>query len=161
MAGARVGFYAGDPELVAYLSAVRQHAGFMVPGPVQAAAVAALDDDEHVEVQQRARYLHRLQRLCEILCDAGLDARLPAGGFYLWVPVPRWALKAANHDRAGAAWILTEALAQTAGVLVSPGELYGEPGSGFVRVAAVQPDERIELVARRLSASSHPGLGTG
>jgi succinyldiaminopimelate transaminase len=157
MAGARVGFFAGDPEIVGYLSAVRQHAGFMVPGPVQAAAVAALDDDQHVE-EQRARYLRRLERLCEIMCDAGLDAHLPAGGFYLWVPVPIWASEAAGHDKGKAAWILTEALVQTAGVLVSPGELYGEPGAGFVRVAAVQPDDRIELVARRLSRSSHPHL---
>jgi aspartate/methionine/tyrosine aminotransferase len=156
MAGARVGFYAGDPEVVGYLSAVRQHAGFMVPGPVQAAAVAALEDDEHVE-EQRARYLGRLERLCEILCGVGLDAHLPAGGFYLWVPVPVWASEAAG-DVGGAAWMLTEALAQAAGVLVSPGELYGDSGVGFVRVAAVQPDDRIELVARRLSLSSNLGL---
>src|SRR4029079_2215979 len=56
LAGGRIGFYAGDPELVHFLSEVRKHAGFMVPGPIQAAAVAALGDDEHVEVQ-RARYL--------------------------------------------------------------------------------------------------------
>jgi aspartate/methionine/tyrosine aminotransferase len=95
--------------------------------------------------------------LCEILCGVGLDAHLPAGGFYLWVPVPVWASEAAG-DVGGAAWMLTEALAQAAGVLVSPGELYGDSGVGFVRVAAVQPDDRIELVARRLSLSSNLGL---
>ena len=52
----RAGFYAGDPELVHYLSEVRKHAGFMVPGPVQAAAVAAWGDDAHVD-EQRGRYL--------------------------------------------------------------------------------------------------------
>ena len=45
LAGARAGFYAGDADLVHYLSEVRKHAGFMVPGPVQAAAVAAWGDD--------------------------------------------------------------------------------------------------------------------
>ena len=40
LAGARAGFYAGDPDLVHYLCEVRKHAGFMVPGPVQAAAVS-------------------------------------------------------------------------------------------------------------------------
>ena len=44
-AGARAGFYVGDPDLVDYLREVRKHAGLMVPGPVQAAAVVALDDD--------------------------------------------------------------------------------------------------------------------
>ena len=59
LAGVRVGFYAGDPDLVTYLSEVRKHVGMMVPGPAQAAGVAALEDTEHVEVQ-RARYLARL-----------------------------------------------------------------------------------------------------
>ena len=158
MAGTRVGFYAGDAELVGYLSALRQHAGLMVPGPVQAAAVAALEDDEHV-LAQRQRYLHRLERLCSLLCEGGLDAHLPAGGFYLWVPVPGWASDAAGHDLRSGAWVLAEALAETAGVLVSPGDLYGDAGAGFVRVAAVQPDARIELVGERLSRSAHPHLG--
>ncbi|MDP9118394.1 MAG: aminotransferase class I/II-fold pyridoxal phosphate-dependent enzyme, partial [Actinomycetota bacterium] len=51
-AGARIGFYAGDPELVHYLREVRKHAGLMVPGPVQAAAVAAFADDAHVDEQR-------------------------------------------------------------------------------------------------------------
>ncbi len=52
LAGARVGFYAGDAELVRYLQEVRKHVGMMVPGPAQWAAVVALDDDEHVAVQR-------------------------------------------------------------------------------------------------------------
>src|SRR5206468_5960166 len=68
-AGARIGFYAGDPELVHYLREVRKHVGFMPPGPVQSAAVLALDDDAHVE-QQRARYLNRLQVLADLLRSA-------------------------------------------------------------------------------------------
>ena len=55
MAGLRVGFVAGDAELVRYLGEVRKHAGLMVPAPVQAAAIAALGDDLHVD-EQRARY---------------------------------------------------------------------------------------------------------
>ena len=152
MAGMRVGFYAGDPEIVGYLAAIRQHSGLMVPGPVQEAAVAALCDDEHVEIQ-RLRYLRRLERLVEILHVVGLDAELPKGGFYLWVPVPGWCTDEAESrgDGAVASWILTEALAEAGGVVVSPGDLYGDGGSPFVRVAAVQPDDRIELLAKRLA----------
>jgi aspartate/methionine/tyrosine aminotransferase len=58
LAGVRVGFFAGDPELVEFLALVRRHAGLMVPGPAQAAAAVALADDAHVEVQ-RGRYLER------------------------------------------------------------------------------------------------------
>src|SRR5688572_24753844 len=58
LAGLRVGFVAGDPELVHYLAEVRRHAGFIVPTPVQAAAAAVLADDAHV-AEQRERYRRR------------------------------------------------------------------------------------------------------
>ncbi|MBS1838451.1 MAG: aminotransferase class I/II-fold pyridoxal phosphate-dependent enzyme, partial [Actinobacteria bacterium] len=53
LAGLRVGFYAGDAELVHYLQEVRKHAGLMVPGPAQAAAAAALSDQAAVGEQRR------------------------------------------------------------------------------------------------------------
>jgi succinyldiaminopimelate transaminase len=138
LAGARAGFYAGDGDLVHYLSEVRKHAGFMVPGPVQAAAVAAWGDDDHVEVQ-RARYLGRLQRLAEVLAAIDVTAAQPGGGFYLFPAAP-----------SGDGWDLARTLAAEAGALVSPGEFYGLAAAGHVRLAAVRADDQIELVARRL-----------
>ena len=141
LAGVRVGFYAGDADLVAYLQEVRKHVGMMVPGPAQAAAVAALDDDEHVELQ-RSRYRSRLDLLAEVLSQwSRQPVPLPQGAFYLWVPV---------ED----GWEYTERLARDGGALVSPGEFYGVDGARFVRVAVVQPDERIQLVADRLAAAA-------
>ena len=142
LAGARAGFYAGDPDLVHYLSEVRKHVGLMVPGPVQAAAVAAWADDAPVDAQ-RAVYWARLEAMVSALATIGVDAPLPAGAFYLWAPAPE-----------GDAWALTRRLALEGGALVSPGELYGPDGAGFVRVAVVQPDDRIALVADRLRRSS-------
>jgi succinyldiaminopimelate transaminase len=143
LAGVRAGLYAGDDALVGYLLDVRRHAGLMVPGPVQAGAVVAFEDDAHV-VSQRARYLERLAFLAGVLTDAGLPVDTPAGGFYLWVPVPE-----AEPD----GWALCDRLADDAGLLVSPGELYGERGRGHVRVAVVQPMDRLELVAERLAGA--------
>ena len=137
LAGLRVGFYAGDSELVGYLSEVRKHAGFMVPGPAQAAAVVALGDQSEVDAQ-RERYRSRLQAMSEVLSGMGLDAPLPGGGFYLWVPAP-----------GGDAWGLAERLAVELGVVVSPGEFYGPAHPGYVRIAVVQPDDRIEEIIHR------------
>ena len=137
LAGLRVGFYAGDPELVHYLQEVRKHAGFMVPGPAQAAAVVALGAQHDVDVQ-RERYGTRLARMAGILEGIGIAAPLPDGGFYLWVPAPD-----------GDAWRLAQRLAAELGIVSSPGEFYGHAASGHVRLALVQPDEALDLLERR------------
>jgi succinyldiaminopimelate transaminase len=138
LAGLRVGFYAGDAEIVHYLREVRKHAGFMVPGPAQAAAVEALGDQVHVE-EQRERYYSRLQRMAQVLESFDVEVQMPRGGFYLWVAAPD-----------GDAWSFTRRLAREAGVLVSPGEFYGDQGKGHIRLAMVQPDSQIDVIERRL-----------
>jgi aspartate/methionine/tyrosine aminotransferase len=137
LGGLRVGYYAGDAELVHYLQEVRKHVGLLVPGPAQAAAVVALDDDEHVAMQ-RDRYRRRLDVMSAVLAKwIDQDVAGPGGGFYLWLDVTD-------------GWAFAERLAKEGGALVSPGEFYGERFGGFVRVAVVQPDDRLDLVARRL-----------
>ena len=137
-AGGRVGFYAGDGDLVQYLLEVRKHVGMLPAGPIQAAGVAALGDDRHVD-EQRDRYLHRLERVREILEHVGVSAPLPAGSFYLWAEAP-----------GGDAMGLVDRLAAEAGTLIAPGDIFGPAGAAHVRVAVVQPDDRIELIAQRL-----------
>ncbi|MDQ1510421.1 MAG: hypothetical protein QOG50_2265 [Actinomycetota bacterium] len=141
LAGMRVGFYAGDVELVSYLVETRKHAGLMVPVPMQAAAVAALGDDDHVEVQ-RARYAERRAFVLDALAPLGLVHDGGPCSFYLWL----------RHDEgADDGWEIAARLAQTAGLLVAPGDLYGNVGADHVRVALVQPRERFELAFDRLA----------
>jgi succinyldiaminopimelate transaminase len=142
LAGVRAGFYAGDPELVGYLGLVRRHAGLLVAGPVQAAAAVAWSDDAHVDVQ-RERYARRLSTVRAALLEAGCDVEVPQGSFYLW----------ASRPDVADGWSLAYELAERAGVVVSPGELYGEASDEFVRVAMVQSDDRLALVCDRLAAS--------
>ena len=145
LAGIRAGFYAGDPALVHYLSEVRKHAGCMVPGPVQSAAVAAWDDQAHV-VEQRGVYWRRLELAQQILGALGLSTDLPGGSFYLWVRAPD-----------GDAWGLAHTLAQRCGVIVSPGEFYGSDSTGHVRMAVVQPTAALELALSRATGTAARG----
>jgi succinyldiaminopimelate transaminase len=137
LAGYRAGFFAGDSGLIAELLEVRKHAGMMTPAPVQAAMVAALDDDEHVE-QQRARYLARRELLRPMLEKNGFQVDHSAAGLYLWV------------TRDEDSWSSVGWFAQR-GVLVAPGSYYGDGGGRHVRVALTATDERISAATARLA----------
>jgi succinyldiaminopimelate transaminase len=138
LAGYRAGFVAGDPDVVAELLAVRKHAGMMMPTPVQAAMVAALDDDPH-ESEQRQRYELRRAALLPALESVGLTVQDSEAGLYLWAT-------RGEPCRDTVAW-----LAQR-GILVAPGEFYGPRGSQHVRVALTATDERISAAVQRLTA---------
>jgi succinyldiaminopimelate transaminase len=141
MAGLRAGFVAGDGGLVRYLGEIRKHGGLMTPDPVEAAATAALGDDAHVD-EQRARYAARRKRLAPALEAWGLVHDGGPSTFYLW-------LRAAEGDEDG--WSITGRLAAT-GLLVAPGDLYGDQGAGHVRLALSVPDDRLDLTIERLGA---------
>jgi aspartate/methionine/tyrosine aminotransferase len=155
-AGLRVGFFAGDPDLVGYLAAVRRHAGFMVPGPVQHAAAVALSDDDHVD-RQRAIYEERLKSFADWLDEAGIPVALPGGAFYLWVPVPERFVDESLEESPG--FTLGRHLAREAGIIGSPGDAYGPLGGGHLRLAMVQPLERLQLAADRLLGAEQPAGG--
>lgn len=145
LAGLRVGFYTGDPEVTVYLQELRKHAGFMLPGPTQEVAAVVYGDDDHVEAQRRI-YWQRLVWGAKVFGEAyNISVALPGGGFYLWVAAP-------NGDD----WGFAKRLATDAGVLVSPGEFYGPAASGYVRIALVQPQEQLDLVQERLAANTPP-----
>jgi len=138
LAGYRAGFVSGDPALVSELLAVRKHAGMIVPAPVQAAMVAALEDESHV-AEQRERYARRREVLRAALLGAGFQIEHSEAGLYLWA------------TRGEDCWSTVDWLAQR-GILVAPGAFYGPAGERYVRVALTATDERVAAAAHRLAA---------
>ncbi|MEI2733238.1 MAG: succinyldiaminopimelate transaminase [Dermatophilaceae bacterium] len=137
LAGYRAAFVAGDPALVGRLLEIRRHAGMMMPGPVQAALVAALGDDEHV-AEQRLRYGVRRETLYAALESAGYRIDHSDAGLYLW----------ATRDED--CWITVRRFAES-GILVAPGAFYGVAGRQHVRIALTGTDERVDAAATRLA----------
>jgi succinyldiaminopimelate transaminase len=137
LAGYRAGLVAGDPALVGELLAVRKHAGMIVPTPVQAAMVAAFDDDAHEHVQ-RERYERRRAALLPALLSAGFAVEHSEAGLYLWASRGE-----PCHD--SVTWLAS------LGVLVAPGDFYGPGGARHVRVALTATDERIAAAVERLT----------
>ncbi len=137
LAGYRAGFVAGDAALVAELLAVRKHAGMMMPTPVQAAMVAALDDDGH-EARQRDIYARRREALLPAVHAAGFTVDHSEAGLYLWA-------SRGEPCRDTVAWLAER------GILVAPGEFYGARGAQHVRIALTATDERIAAAVNRLA----------
>jgi len=144
MAGLRAGFIAGDRDLVTYLGEMRKHGGLMMPSPIQAAAAAALGDDEHVREQQ-ARYARRRALALPALESRGLVHDGGSSTFYLW-------LRDADADRARDGWAIAEDLATT-GLVVAPGDFYGTASTDHVRVALTLTDDQIDLLCERAAPS--------
>jgi succinyldiaminopimelate transaminase len=137
MAGHRAGFVAGDAALVSSLLEARRHLGLMMPTPVQAAMVAALDDDAHV-VEQRQRYAARRQLLLAALREVGFSVDHSEAGLYLWVSRDERCMETLG-------WFAER------GILVAPGDFYGPRGARHVRVALTASDERVEAAATRIA----------
>ncbi|MBJ6640236.1 succinyldiaminopimelate transaminase [Streptomyces sp. DHE7-1] len=138
LAGYRAAFIAGDPAVLGPLLEIRKHGGMMTSAPTQAAVVAALGDDEHVRVQ-RERYAARRALLREALLGHGFRIEHSEASLYLW----------ATRDES--CWDTVAHLAGL-GILVAPGDFYGEAGDRFVRVALTATDERVRAAVERLAA---------
>ncbi|MDQ1662543.1 MAG: hypothetical protein QOJ68_2523 [Blastococcus sp.] len=137
-AGYRGGLLSGDPALVRRVWEVRRHLGLLVPAPVQAAMVAALADDAHVE-EQKERYRTRRQVLAEAVRTAGARIEHSEAGLYLWI------------TRDEDCWATVDWLAGL-GIVAAPGTFYGPSGARHVRMALTATDERIATAAERLTS---------
>ncbi|MFJ2214900.1 succinyldiaminopimelate transaminase [Streptomyces sp. NPDC101062] len=137
LAGYRAAFLAGDAAVLGELLKIRKHGGMMVPAPVQAATVAALGDDTHVQ-EQRERYAARRTALRAALEAHGFRVDHSEASLYLW------------STRDEPCWDTVAHLAGL-GILVAPGDFYGPAGERHVRVALTATDERIDAAVKRLA----------
>lgn len=136
LAGYRAAFLAGDRAIIERLATARKHLGLMLPGPVQAAMVAALGDDAHV-AEQKELYRARRAVLLPAVEAAGLRVDRSEAGLYLWATEGR------------DAWDTMGSLADL-GILAGPGHFYGAHHPAHIRLSLTATDERIAAAAGRL-----------
>ncbi|MEK9775967.1 MAG: succinyldiaminopimelate transaminase [Quisquiliibacterium sp.] len=140
--GLRSGFIAGDAQLIRQFLLYRTYHGSAMSLTVQAASIAAWNDEVHVR-ENRAQYRSKFQALAPLLLDV-LDTSVPEAGFYFWAGVP-------GGDDAG----FVRELYRQYNVLALPGSYLGRevqgrnPGSGFVRFALVEPQAQSHEAANR------------
>ncbi len=150
MPGWRIGFAAGNANLIAALARVKSYLDYGAFTPVQVAATAALNGPQESIGEARAIYQGRRDVLIEGLSRAGWSIPAPQATMFAWAPIP---------ERFGnlGSLAFSKLLLEKAKVAVSPGVGFGEHGEGFVRIALVENKHRIRQAAR----SIRQFLGTG
>lgn len=143
--GLRVGFVAGDKNFLAAFLELRNVAAPQVPSPAQHVAIAAYNDETHVE-KNRELYAAKFDLADQIIGDRYGYVR-PAGGFFLWLDVSAF----------GGSEIATKRLWAEAGVRVVPGRYLAReqadgtnPGADYIRVAMVQDSETTAEALHRI-----------
>jgi LL-diaminopimelate aminotransferase len=141
MTGWRVGFAAGNKQLVGALGKVKTNVDSGVFEAVQEAAIAALAGDQSSVAEMRRIYQERRDVLVRGLQAAGFDVLVPKASFYLLIAVPKGFTSLEFAGR-----ILSDA-----GVVATPATGFGAHGEGFVRLTVCADKSRLEEAVRRLA----------
>ena len=143
MAGWRIGFCVGNPELVAALTRVKSYLDYGAFTPIQAAACAALNGPQDVVEENRLRYQSRRDVMVESFTRAGWPIPNPPASMFTWAELPPGFEDMGSLE-------FSKQLLEHAGVAVAAGVGFGEEGEGFVRIAMVENEQRIRQAARNV-----------
>jgi aspartate/methionine/tyrosine aminotransferase len=138
LAGARIGYVIGKPALLEPLATLKSHIDYGVFLPIQQAAIMALEEPESFLSQHTATYQLRRDTFISALYDIGWEVKPPEGSMFLWAPIP--------HGQSSSEFAYK---AMTHGVVVTPGEAFGDYGQGYVRIALVEGEARLREAALR------------
>lgn len=142
MTGWRVGFAVGNRDVLAGLGKIKTNLDSGVFQAIQEAAVVALSLGERDLAPIRQTYKERRDILYRGLTMLGMRLDKPKATFYLWVKVPQ----------GFTSMTFTQLLLDKAGVLITPGNGFGEAGEGYVRFALTAPAERMREAVERIRA---------
>jgi LL-diaminopimelate aminotransferase len=141
MQGWRLGFAAGNSEVIANLTRIKSNMDFGVFMAIQRAGKAVLDGPQDYCTDAAALYRRRGEAFLQALAPLGYPVKLPRASLYLWLPIPRSAPDSLEF---------TAQLLDATGVVVSPGSGFGKAGEGYVRIALCVDENRCREAAERM-----------
>jgi len=140
MTGWRLGFAVGNAEVIGGLGQVKSNIDSGAFNAVQKAGIVALEGDQSCVREMQRIYQERRDVLIEGLRSVGLSPFVPKATFYVWCPVP--------EGTTSTGFAMT--LLKEAGIVTTPGNGFGEPGEGYIRMALTVPKERIKEAVERM-----------
>lgn len=144
MAGWRVGFAAGNAEMLKALATIKAYFDYGMFQAIQIASIMALRHTDSAVESQSGIYQRRRDVLCDGLVRLGWQVTPPRAGMFVWAQIPKpWS---AEHGSVDIAMHLLE----NANVAVSPGAGFGPAGEGFLRMALVENENRLRQAVRQI-----------
>lgn len=140
MTGWRIGFAVGRAEVIAGLSQVKSNVDSGQFQAVQEAGITALESDDRLTAGLRTIYQKRRDVLVAGLRNLGLEFDVPSATFYVWIEVPK------SYTSTS----FTAHLLEKAGIVTTPGNGFGAPGEGYIRMALTTTKERLAEAVDRL-----------
>ncbi len=139
MAGMRLGFAVGNPEIVQTLFKLKTNIDYGVCMGIQEAGIAAIKLGDEYRENIRLEYQKRRDYIYKALTNMGFDINKPGGAMYFWLPIPK------NYiEENKSSFDFSRELLESTGIGVVPGVTFGKHGEDYFRIAMVQPMAQIE-----------------
>ena len=149
MAGFRIGFVAGNKDMIDYLATIKGYYDYGIFQAIQIAGIIAMRHCDQDIVVQNQRYQSRRDVLCDGLTRIGWEVQKPLATMFVWAKVPENCLKGKSTiDYA-------MDLMEHAEVAVAPGRAFGENGEGYMRIALVENEQRLRQAIRNMNRFAH------
>ncbi|MBF0201387.1 MAG: aminotransferase class I/II-fold pyridoxal phosphate-dependent enzyme [Desulfamplus sp.] len=143
MAGWRLGYCVGNPEIIAGLGKIKGYFDYGIFSAIQIAGIIALRDCDDTIPDQVALYQARRDTLCNGLTRLGWEIEPPGAGMFAWVKIPE------PYSQMGSMQFAVEMM-NRANVAVAPGVGFSEEGEGYLRLALVENEERLRQAVRQM-----------
>jgi len=145
MAGFRIGFAAGNKDMLNYLATIKGYYDYGIFQALQIAGIIALRHCDEEIVIQNQRYQSRRDVVCDGLNRIGWEVEKPRASMFVWAKVPE------EHSRGKGSIDYAMDLMEHAEVAIAPGRAFGENGEGYMRIALVENEQRLRQAVRNIS----------
>jgi len=143
MAGWRIGFCAGNREMIRALATIKGYYDYGIFQAIQIAAIVAMRHCDSAIESLAAEYQFRRDALCDGLERLGWDIERPKAGMFVWAKIPEPWAEMGSID-------FSMKLLEEGGVACSPGRGFGEDGEGYLRLAIVENAQRLRQAVREI-----------
>ncbi|MHC4719725.1 MAG: aminotransferase class I/II-fold pyridoxal phosphate-dependent enzyme [Planctomycetota bacterium] len=145
MAGFRVGFAAGNKDMLDYVATIKGYYDYGIFQAVQIASIIALRHCDQDIIDQNKLYQSRRDVVCDGLARIGWQVQKPRASMFVWAKVP------AEHLKGKGTIDYAMDLMEHAEVAIAPGRAFGENGEGYMRIALVENEQRLRQAVRNIS----------